>query len=218
VAPHLEFEALALASGPVVGIDEVGRGALAGPVAVGAVLISALDAIPKGLDDSKELSASQREALVQPILDWCDASAVGMASAEEIDDWGLRTALAVAANRALSKLGTTPCSALIDGNLNLLQPSGAMNFSTTPLPELPFIFLPSLNVVKGDHTCASIAAASVIAKVVRDALMVEIGEQDSRFGWDRNKGYGAPEHLEALKQFGPTPMHRRSWALPSMTA
>jgi ribonuclease HII len=93
-----------------------------------------------------------------------------------------------------------------------------MNFSTTPLPELPFIFLPSLNVVKGDHTCASIAAASVIAKVVRDALMVEIGEQDSRFGWDRNKGYGAPEHLEALKQFGPTPMHRRSWALPSMTA
>jgi len=209
---------MALATGPVVGIDEVGRGALAGPVAVGAVLVSKLTAAPSGLNDSKLLSASQRSALVQPIIDWCDAFAIGMASAEEIDDWGLRTALAVAANRALLQLSLTPSSALIDGNLNLLQSPRTLNFSLTPVPDLPFFSLPTLSVVKGDQTCATIAAASVLAKVTRDALMVEFGTNDSRFGWDRNKGYGAPEHLSALRTFGPTPIHRRSWALPTMSA
>lgn len=218
MTPHLDFEALALASGPVVGIDEVGRGALAGPVAVGAVLVTSLRPAPEGLADSKELSPLQRTALIAPITNWCDAHAVGMASSQEIDAWGLRTALAVAANRALSQLGTAPASALIDGNLNLLEPSNSMNFSLIPVPHLAFASLPVLKIVKGDRLCASIAAASVLAKVVRDDLMIAMSSDETRFGWDRNKGYGAPEHLNALREHGPTCMHRRSWALPPKTA
>ena len=119
--PNLEFEAPLLERGErVVGIDEVGRGALAGPLVVGAVLLSEFNPIPEGLTDSKLLSAVRRTALEDPIKAWCQSWGIGWASAREIDEWGMRTALAVAATRALNELTEKPTVALIDGNLNLL--------------------------------------------------------------------------------------------------
>ena len=119
--PSLEFEAPLLERGEhVVGIDEVGRGALAGPVVVGAVLLWEINTIPDGLTDSKLLSAVRRAALEEPIKSWCNSWGIGWASAREIDQWGMRTALAVAATRAVNELSEKPSVALIDGNLNLL--------------------------------------------------------------------------------------------------
>jgi len=218
VTPDLEFEREALDHGLVVGLDEVGRGALAGPVSVGAVLLESDNDFPEGLADSKQLRAGQRDALVGPLRTWALAISVGSASADEIDAWGLRTALAVAANRAIAGLGRRPASALVDGNVNLLQPSPTLNWSELPVPALAFADLPVRLVVRGDQRCASIAAASVLAKVHRDELMVRYGRDDTRYGWSSNKGYGARQHLEALRLFGPTSLHRRSWALPTRSA
>jgi len=198
----------------VVGLDEVGRGALAGPVTVGAVALSTVTAPPVGLTDSKLLSAAQRDALEQPIREWaCDWS-LGSASAREIDEWGLRLALAVAATRAMDGLRVRPTFALLDGSFNLLRAPLDVSFTATAPPALTYADLAHRTVIRGDSACASIAAASVLAKVHRDRLMVDLDAGRSVFGWASNKGYGAPRHLEALRSHGPSEHHRRSWNLP----
>jgi ribonuclease HII len=215
--PTLEFEAEMIGRGPVVGIDEVGRGALAGPLMVGAVVVDCLRDAPEGLADSKALTAIQREHLVPLIEDWACAIAVGVATAEEIDVWGLRTALAVATDRALSALSVRPSGALIDGPLNLLRPPSIMCFGEEA-PNLTWHALPVLTIVKGDQRAATISAAAIVAKVRRDALMRELHGEAPVYGWRANKGYGSLEHRRALAEFGPTRWHRQSWSLPEIGA
>jgi ribonuclease HII len=210
-------ERAAIRSGRVVvGVDEVGRGALAGPMCVGAVVLIDDTPPPPGLNDSKALSASQREALVDPLTQWAAAWSLGWTSAEEIDWWGLRTALAVAATRALGALGALPDLCLADGAVNLLRAPPDRSFATPVPPPLDYATMDCRTVVRGDAACASIAAASVLAKVSRDRVMVDLDRSHPAYGWRRNKGYGAPEHLAALRRLGPTELHRRSWHLPEI--
>jgi ribonuclease HII len=213
--PTLEYEERELCFGPVVGIDEVGRGALAGPVMVGAVVLDEMRDAPRGLADSKALSANQREKLVPLIERWASAVAVGIASAHEIDEWGLSTALAVATDRALSQLTLAPRRALIDGPINLLRTSRMMVYGDAP-PEMAWADLPVVTIVKGDQRCATISAAAIIAKVRRDALMRELHMQSPHYGWHANKGYGSLEHRRSLARYGPTRWHRQTWALPEL--
>ena len=213
--PTLKYEAIALGHGPVVGIDEVGRGALAGPLMVGAVVLDRLRRAPRGLADSKALTAAQRERLVPLIESWASAVAVGVASAQEIDDWGLRMALAVATDRALCALTLRPRGALIDGPLNLLRPPSILSFGEPP-PLLVWSCLPVVTIVKGDQCAATISAAAIVAKVRRDALMRDLHHEAPRYGWHDNKGYGSLEHRRSLAKYGPTRWHRRSWALPEL--
>lgn len=215
----LEFERALIGRGEVVvGIDEVGRGALAGPVLVGAVAIRECVDPPEGLDDSKRLTPAQRESLVEPIGGWAAEWALGEVSASEIDEWGMRLALAVGATRAIAALRCAPTHALIDGPLNLL--SAAPEYrgcAVTTLPPLSFESLPVTTIVDGDQRSAVIAAASVLAKVARDSMMVDLNVGHAHYGWERNKGYGVPEHLEAIRRFGVSVHHRRSWNLPEMS-
>ena len=212
----LDHERLLLARGEVVvGVDEVGRGALAGPLTVGAVVVSSPDEPPQGLTDSKLLSHAQREALEMPIREWAVAWSLGSVSALEIDEWGLRLALAVAATRALDGLSVRPTFALLDGSFNLLRAPLDVAFAAAAPPALTYANLAHQTVVKGDSKCASIAAASVLAKLPRDRIMIDLGQEFVVFDWAHNKGYGAPGHLEALRRHGPTDHHRRSWNLPS---
>jgi ribonuclease HII len=211
----LEFERALLAQGEiVVGVDEVGRGALAGPMTVGAVAICSATDPPEGLNDSKLLSALQRESLVEPLRSWAAAWSLGSVSAAEIDAWGLRLALAVAATRAINGLSLVPTHALIDGSFNLLRAPIDVALGQTFPPPLRYGALPVTTVIKGDRRCATIAAASVLAKVHRDAEMVVLDGELDAYGWASNKGYGAPLHLEALRREGPSSHHRQSWSLP----
>jgi ribonuclease HII len=200
----------------VVGIDEVGRGALAGPLTVGAVVVRDDLTPPPGLTDSKLLTSTQRESLVEPIKAWATDWALGSASAGEIDAWGLRVALAVAATRAIGALRVVPTFALLDGTFNLLGAPLDVAFGADPLPLLAYADLAHRCVVKGDRRCASIAAASVLAKVHRDGEMTGLDEEFRPYGWAHNKGYGSPDHLEALRCLGATDHHRRSWRLPEL--
>ncbi|HVA53628.1 MAG TPA: ribonuclease HII [Acidimicrobiales bacterium] len=211
----LEVERSLLDRGDVVvGIDEVGRGALAGPLTVGAVVIHDDLAPPVGLNDSKLLTPAQRTALVDPLTRWAGEWALGSASAHEIDEWGLRLALAVAATRALNGLTTSPTHALIDGSFNLLRSPIDVRFGATAPPPLRYAALPATTIIRGDRQCATIAAAAVLAKVHRDALMVSLHDEFREYQWAQNKGYGAPEHLEALRRRGPSSHHRTTWNLP----
>lgn len=212
----LRYERALLARGEVVvGVDEVGRGALAGPLTVGAVVVRTEVAPPEGLDDSKVLSAARRRALVEPLRAWAASWAVASASPAEIDAWGLRLALAVAATRALDALSLRPTHALLDGSFNLLRAPQDRPFGTDPAPLLRYASLPATTVVRGDSQCASIAAAAVLAKVERDAYMVALDGQFRDYGWAANKGYGAAGHLAALRRCGASEHHRRSWNLPT---
>ena len=212
----LRHERELLARGEVVvGVDEVGRGALAGPLTVGVVVVTSLTPPPKHLTDSKLLTSAQREALEAPLREWALDWSLGSVSSSEIDDWGLRLALAVAATRALDGLVVRPTFALLDGSFNLLRAPLDVPFGAAPAPELAYADLAHETVVKGDARCATIAAASVLAKVQRDRVMVELDRQFGAFDWARNKGYGAPGHLAALRRHGPTDQHRTSWKLPS---
>jgi ribonuclease HII len=202
----------------VVGIDEVGRGALAGPMTVGAVVICRDEAPPKGLNDSKLLSAARREELVEPLCQWAAAWSLGSVSAREIDAWGLRLALAVAATRALDALALVPTHALIDGSFNLLRSPLDVGFGVARPPALRFAALPATTIVKGDQRCATIAAAAVLAKVARDAVMVSLHGECAKYEWASNKGYGAAAHLEAIRRHGPHAYHRTSWKLPVKTS
>ena len=201
----------------VVGIDEVGRGALAGPMVLGAVVLTGASPPPETLTDSKLLTPRQRESLVEPLVGWAADWSLGSVSAGEIDAWGLRLALAVAATRALDALHVRPSVALIDGSFNLLRAPQDVRFGAEPSPALSYHAMEARTFVKGDQRCASIAAASVLAKVHRDRIMVELGRLFSDYGWSSNKGYGAKVHMDAIRRLGPTTHHRRSWQLPEMT-
>lgn len=213
----LEFERPLVHRGEiVVGIDEVGRGALAGPVTVGALVVGSDAPAPRGLNDSKLLTRLQREALVAPLTAWADDWALGSASAKEIDMWGLRVALAVAATRALDALKVTPTYALLDGPVNLLSAASDVKLGSELPPPLSYSTLPAMTLVKGDQRSAAIAGAAVLAKVSRDQWMTGLAEIYPEFEWGSNKGYGAEAHLAALRRHGPTPEHRKTWKLPEM--
>lgn len=198
--PDFAFEHQAWSGGAsvVAGMDEVGRGSLAGPVGVGVVSLHKehTDA-PERLHDSKKLTPSARIRLVPLIAAWALESAVGYASAAEIDDVGLSAALRLAGQRALAGLRHQPDAVLLDGRDNWLA------------GEVPVTM-----VVKGDQTCVSIAAASIVAKVARDAVMVELDQEFPHYAWARNKGYASATHRMALQQHGVSPHHRVSWKLP----
>lgn len=216
--------------GYVAGMDEVGRGSLAGPVSVGVAVIGAgtPDELPPGLADSKLLLPRAREELVAPVLAWCEGVAVGHAGADEIDELGIIAALRLAGHRALGELaaaGLVPAVVILDGVHDWLHappqedlfaataPPVLVPGTTTPVPTPPV-----RTQVKGDATCAVVAAASVVAKVTRDDLMVEADAAHPAYGWAGNKGYSSPEHIAALAEHGPCVMHRRSWNLPGVGA
>lgn len=191
----------------VAGIDEVGRGALAGPVSVGVVVVDAhTGSIPPGLTDSKLLTAAAREALVPRIRAWCLAAAVGHAEAVEVDAHGIVAALRLACLRALAQLPMEPPRAILDGSHDWL----------TRVPDLfePAVPTPAVRMrVKADTSCASVAAASVLAKVERDAIMRDLDRTFPGYGLAGHKGYGSSEHRAAIAELGPSQVHRRSWRL-----
>ncbi len=214
--PSMELEVPYLERGEiVVGIDEVGRGALAGPITVGAVAVILPGTPPPGLDDSKRLRASVRERLVGPIYQWAAAVSTGSATAAEIDAWGLRLALAVAATRAIDALSVRPTVAIVDGSYNLLRSPTDVGFGVTAPPTLTAASLRCVTVVKGDQRCCTVAAAAIVAKVERDALMNQLHGELPQYEWSGNKGYGSPGHLAALRAHGPSSWHRVSWSLPA---
>lgn len=211
----------------VAGCDEVGRGALAGPVTVGIVLVDGdVRRVPAGLSDSKLLTPARREQLVPLIGRWCRSSAVGHASPQEIDAFGLTRALRLAGLRALAGLRDAsdlgePDVLLLDGSFDWLsarpapEPDpGLWDIEPGPEPEWPAVVVPPVvTKVKADLTCASVAAASVLAKTTRDAMMRELASAHPVFGWDENKGYASDQHREALRRHGPCEHHRQTWRL-----
>jgi ribonuclease HII len=192
IAPDFRFETMVLATGAlrVVGVDEVGRGPLAGPVTACAVLLDPAR-VPSGLADSKVLTAARRERLCSAILAVAEV-AVAHATVAEIDTLNILRASHLAMERAVAALGAD--HALIDGNL---IPRG--------------LCCPATAIVKGDACCLSIAAASIVAKVTRDRIMVDLAQQHPGYGWDVNAGYPTKSHLAALRNLGVTPWHRRSF-------
>ncbi|MFJ6002470.1 ribonuclease HII [Arthrobacter sp. NPDC092385] len=224
-APDLSFERSFAVDGHryIAGCDEVGRGALAGPVSVGIVVVD-LDAAAglRGVRDSKLLLPAEREALVPRIRRWSVASAVGHASAAEIDAHGLMAALRAAGSRAWSAvLGTvTPDAVILDGNHDWLsaRSQGAL-FETDGDGAVPVepagCTAPVSTRIKADLKCLSVAAASVLAKVERDALMVSLAASYPAFGWDGNKGYATHAHRAAIDATGASEYHRKSWRLGS---
>ncbi|WP_288412970.1 ribonuclease HII [uncultured Sphingomonas sp.] len=187
-----DFSHEARYSGPVAGVDEAGRGPLAGPVVAAAVILDH-DCVPDGLNDSKQLSAKRRAALHGQLLE-CATVGVGIASVEEIDRLNILWATMLAMERAVDALGIAPAMVLVDGN------------------RCPNWRYPSVAVVGGDAISLSIAAASIVAKETRDAMMVDADRAYPGYGWASNKGYGAKVHMEGLRTLGVTPLHRRSFA------
>lgn len=198
----------------LAGMDEVGRGALAGPVTVGVVVIDeACRTAPQGVRDSKLLQPQARERMVPRIERWALAHAVAHASAAEVDEVGIIAALRLAGTRALAALGVRPDLVILDGNHDWLtapEDVGLLAFAAAGAVATP----PVTTMVKADLRCSSVAAASVLAKVTRDRLMVGLAADHPEYGWALNKGYAAPEHMDALRVHGPSPWHRTSWRLP----
>ncbi|ABD53308.1 ribonuclease HII [Jannaschia sp. CCS1] len=188
-----DFEIERELGGLVAGVDEVGRGPWAGPVTACAVVLDPMQ-VPDGLNDSKKLSEARRDALAMQILRVADVS-LGWASVEEIDALNIRQATFLAMRRAMDGLTTPPTHALIDGNA---------------IP--PGLSCPATCVVKGDGRSVSIAAASIVAKVRRDALMKELAVMHPGYGWETNMGYGTAKHAAGLHHLGVTQYHRRSFA------
>jgi len=220
--PNLRVERRLLRThGTLLAIDECGRGALSGPVFCGAVLIGdTTPRYPHGLRDSKLLSARRREELVPQVRTWALASGTGSASAEEIDRYGIIAALRLAALRAAGALlpvSPRPGVILLDGPHDWISTEssvpahGFSEITGFPLPQPTVV-----TRVRGDRECAALAAASVLAKVARDALMVDLDNLHPGYGWSVNKGYASPAHIEALRRLGPSPEHRRSWNLPGV--
>ena len=238
-AADLEYEQQLFASGArtVAGIDEVGRGSMAGPVTVGVAILTP-DATLEvgGLIDSKALSPARRESMVPEICQWC-AVAVGHVEPADIDRLGMTLSLRLAAQRALAELarrGYRADAALLDGKHDWFTPPQEDLFSAlAPDPAQAHYNallaqawegaggagepaqMPVTMVIKGDYKCASIAAASVVAKVERDELMVQLDTRYPGYGWAKNKGYGSAAHREAISVQGPSPQHRLSWSLPA---
>ncbi|MDR7231393.1 ribonuclease HII [Caulobacter sp. BE264] len=190
--PDMMLE-LACGPGPVCGVDEAGRGPWAGPVSAGAVILDP-DRIPKGLNDSKKLSAKARAALEEEIKDVAIAWCVGLASIEEIAQLNILHAAGLAMRRAVEGLAVTPAFALVDGNYRFELPCAVKT------------------VVKGDSLSCSIAAASILAKEARDRIMIEMDALYPGYGFAGHKGYHAPIHVEGLRRLGPSPIHRLGWA------
>ena len=221
----------------MAGIDEVGRGARAGPVTVGVAILTP-DATLEvgGLIDSKALSPARRESMVPEIRQWC-AVAVGHVEPADIDRLGMPLSLRLAAQRALAELarrGYRADAALLDGKHDWFTPPQEDLFSAlAPDPAQAHYNallaqawegaggagepaqMPVTMVIKGDYKCASIAAASVVAKVERDELLVQLDTRYPGYGWAKNKGYGSAAHREAISVQGPSPQHRLSWSLPA---
>ncbi|HSF26828.1 MAG TPA: ribonuclease HII [Actinomycetes bacterium] len=199
----------------VAGVDEVGRGALGGPVSVGVVVVDlAVATAPRGLRDSKLLTPNARGALVPRLRRWARAWAVGHASAAEIDELGILCALRLAGERAFADLPVAPRLVLLDGSYDwLTRPTVPPSlFDDAEADETDEAVTRSVTtLVKADLRCASVAAASVLAKTTRDALMVEMAHTYPAYGWESNKGYASVEHLEAMRSFGVCEQHRRSW-------
>ena len=190
----IEKELWAAGYDVVVGIDEVGRGAWAGPLMVGAAILPQERRV-NGVRDSKMLTEKGREFLFDRIASWCDAWAVGAATQEECDELGMAAAQRLAARRALDGLGVRPDAAVVDGSWNFVSPHvGRVEMR-----------------VKADRLCLSVAAASVLAKVTRDRLMREAANHYPQWSFDTNKGYPCPLHKAALQGYGPSAIHRRSW-------
>lgn len=176
----------------ICGVDEAGRGPLAGPVYAAAVMLPHGLEIP-GLDDSKKLSEKKREELFEVITGSALAYGIASASVEEIERLNILGATYLAMNRAVAALGTAPELALIDGN------------------RCAGIDVPCRTIIKGDASCADIAAASILAKVSRDRLMIQMAELYPEYGFEKHKGYGTKDHYAALREFGPSPIHRPSF-------
>lgn len=209
ITPKLTLERKLLGEcGVIIALDEVGRGALAGPVAVGAALMDATGVrrrVPEGLRDSKLVTEKRRPEVAARAAAWVQASAVGWASAEEVDEVGIMRALGLAASRAVSAIAAQGAAMdealiLLDGNHDYVS-----RVHSSPLRVRP--------VNKADRDCASVSAASVIAKVARDAYMAELHEGHPAYQWNRNKGYASPEHRDAIRINGLSPFHRASWAI-----
>ena len=214
--PSLRVERRLLREGCVLlgAADEVGRGAPGGPVSSGVVVIDAsVKRPPSGVRDSKLLSPAAREELVPSIRRWALASAVGHASAEEVDRYGLTIALRLAGHRALAALPELPELVLLDGNFDWMTPPSQPSL-VDPEPVVIGVVPRVVTMVKADLQCAAVAAASVLAKTERDAIMTDLAAKYPEYGWHENKGYATPTHLEALRRLGPCEHHRRSWRLP----
>jgi ribonuclease HII len=194
-ALHFKFERALIAAGHrhVAGVDEVGRGPLAGPVGVAAVILNPRD-LPKGLDDSKVLSAERREALSHAIYAKALAVTIVFASVEEIDVHNIRGATLLAMARAVGALSLKADYALIDGR-----------------DPPPGVRCPARAIIGGDGLSLSIAAASIVAKVARDALMIRLDAAHPGYGFARHAGYATRDHVAALARLGPCPLHRRSF-------
>ncbi|MDO7869196.1 ribonuclease HII [Nocardioides jiangxiensis] len=215
-APSLRVERRLLREGvaTLAAADEVGRGALCGPVTIGMVLIDAATrSAPTGVRDSKLLTPAARERLVPRIQRWAISYGVGHASPVEIDEFGITAALRLAGQRALAQLSDEAGVVLLDGNHDYLSEPEQEALFGSPTPAVVAV-PPVVTMIKADMKCAAVAAASVLAKTARDALLLELAEAHPEYGWAENKGYSAPEHLAALLEHGPTPQHRLSWRLP----
>ncbi|WP_395726766.1 ribonuclease HII [Nakamurella sp.] len=204
--PSLRLEKQLMRDGVIrlAAMDEVGRGALAGPVTVGVVVVTpSVRRVPPGLADSKLLTPVERQRLVGPVRRWVGEYAVGHAGADEIDTIGIIAALRLAGRRALAALSGPVDAVLLDGNHNYLR---------EPAED---VVGPPVHVrIKADLTCAAVAGASVLAKTERDAILTDLSPAYPVYRFAENKGYGTPEHVAALREHGPSAMHRRSWRLP----
>ena len=189
---ELEAVELEIHGGPVAGVDEAGRGPLAGPVVAAAVVLDP-DNIPDGIADSKALEADVRRALYRAILDTSRVG-IGVADVDRIDRENILNAALWAMSQAVTELECKPKLVLVDGN---------------KVP--PKLECTSRAIVKGDAKCLSIAAASIVAKVVRDTMMIELAREYPNYGFERHKGYGTAEHHAAIERYGVTPQHRRSF-------
>lgn len=188
------MESVLMASGfsSLCGIDEAGRGPLAGPVCAAAVMLPPGLVLP-GLNDSKKLTEKKREALYDEIVSSALHYGIAFAAVEEIEELNILGATFLAMRRAYAQLGVTPDLALVDGNRD------------------PGLDVPTRCVVKGDATCADIAAASILAKVTRDRYMLEMAERYPMYGFEKHKGYGTAAHYAALREYGPCQIHRPSF-------
>jgi ribonuclease HII len=210
--PSLSFEQGFVDSGSrfIIGVDEVGRGSIAGPVAVGVALLDFKEALspwPEKLKDSKLISEKTRETIYPDVANWVRGWAVGMSSAQEIEQIGIVGALALAGSRALEELLTesTLRSEIANDGIQLIL-DGSHNWLGSKAMGIPVV-----TKTKADRDCVSVAAASVLAKVTRDRLMVELDASHQGYDLASNKGYASASHIEGLKKIGVSPIHRTSW-------
>ena len=230
-APTLRVERAMLRGGltHLAACDEVGRGALCGPVTVGMVVISAATrTAPQGVRDSKLLTPEARLRLAPRIRRWAVCSAVGHATPGEIDEIGIIAALRLAGRRALAQLSVRPDGVLLDGNHDYLSDPVQPDLFGDPVAEVSARTAgddgagvpvpPVTTMIKADLRCAAVAAASILAKTERDALMVALHDDHPDYGWAENKGYASPAHIDALGRLGPSVHHRRSWSLPGVVS